>query len=276
MVDSPRISYAESSISMTQTLGIAAVRQALALDAQLNWFAIQWDRAAEQFDPAGQWLPTPEKVAEYCQWMEMAEEPARYLLQGARELRNNPALVMLAWQYHWAMFMPQAVRPDPGTPWFPLPESLGLAGRMFQAVVILSGIPRYRSEHQRRGIPEAISKANLAGIELWMRSYLTRFGQWGFDRGSWLSNHLCDRLVRMDRLEFGMSRFNFGFTILKARSGDHRVLALADTGMRLRSDGRFHDAAGTAMDDPGWGTYQRITDQAISGYPVIAPNVVAR
>jgi len=264
---------------MSNAWTYTATCQTLGLTNQMEWFRTQWDQAAEAFDPAGDWLPTEAQAAEYCAWIGMTDEVSRLVVQGVREVRHKPALVMLAWQYYWAMFLPAAIRPWTPVPWFmlpPAPPEQDFAGRMFQAVVILSGIPRYRTEHAARGIPEKISRDNLLGIELWMHNYRQRFGQWGFDRGSWLANHITDRLVRMQRLEFGLSRFAFGFTLLRERCGEHRVVALADSGLRLRQDGRYQNAQGTPADDPGWGTYLMGNEKTITGYPVVEPNVVAR
>lgn len=252
------------------------VRQALGLQDELAWFQAQWAGAAESFEPGGDWLPTPPSAAETCAWIGMDEAIARLVVQGVREVAAHPALNLLAWQYYWALFAPAAIRPAPPVPWVSLPPALDFAGRLFQAVVILSGVPRYRREHAQRGIPEAITRDNLAGIELWIRNYYKRFGMWGFDRGPWLNNHLCCRLVRMERLEFGMSRLNFGFAILRQRVGEPRLLALAETGIRLRRDGRWHNAQGTDGDDPGWSPWLRRETGVLAGYPVVSPNVVAR
>lgn len=257
-------------------LSYRGVRQALHLQEEIAWFENQWDRVAAEFDPQGDWLPTPQTASDYCRWIGMDEELARSVVQGVHEVRAQPALVMLTWQYYSAMFGPAAIRPFPPVPWFTLPEALEVAGRMFQAVVLLSGIPRYRSEQALRGIPEQISRDNLAAIELWARNYRERFGKWGLDRGSWPTNHLCCRLVRMERLEFGLSHFHFGFTLLRQRTGERQVLALAESGLRLRQDGRFHAAQGTSITDPGWETQLLCGGNVITGCPVVAPNVVSR
>jgi len=256
-------------------LGYHAVRQALGLQDEIAWFESQWDSAASDFDPTGDWLPTPRTAGEDCRWIGMAADVAEQVVRGIEEVRANPALIMLAWQYYWAMFTPEATRPLPPVPWFDLPDTLGFAGRMFQTAVILSGIPRYRREQNQRGIPSPTSRENLASLELWMRDYHRRLGQWGFDHGSWLMHHLCGRLMRLGRLEFGISDFVFGFTLLRQRTGERTVLALADSGLRLRQDGRFHSAQGTSPTDPGWGTHLLCTEQVIAGYPVVDPNVVS-
>lgn len=251
------------------------VCQALGVRDEIASFEAQWNSVAASFNPRGDWLPTPSVAADYCHWMGTDEKVSQVVIDGVAAVCAQPALVMLSWQYYAALFAPTAIRPLPQVTWFNLHEALGLAGRMFQLVVILSGLPRFRREHGHRGIPELISRSTLEGIELWMRNYRERFSHWGFDRGSWLIHHLCSRLVRMERLEFGLSFFNFGFTLLRQRAGERQVLALADSGLRLRQDGRFHSAQGTASTDYGWETELRCDDRVIEGYPVLDPNVVA-
>jgi len=257
-------------------LSYVRVCQALGVHKEMASFEAQWNSAAASFNPDGDWLPSPSTAADFCRWMGMEEAVAQVVIDGVAEVCAHPALVMLSWQYYVALFAPTAIRPLPQVAWFNLPEALGHAGRMFQAAVILSGLPRFRHEHGQRGIPEIITRSTLEGLELWMRNYRERFGQWGFDRGSWLMHHLCSRLVRLERLEFGLSFFNFDFTYFRQRAGARQVLALADSGLLLREDGRFHSAQGTASTDHAWETELRCDDQAIEGYPVLDCNVVAR
>ncbi len=253
-------------------LSYSAVCRSLGLHDQIAGFQSQWDRAAEEFHVDGDWLPTPQVAADYCNWIGMDEKISSSVVEGARLLRTQPPLVMLAWQYYWAM----SIRPLPPIPWVHLPAVLGLAGRMFQVVVVLSGIPRYRHEHSQRGIPGEVTRDNLAVIELWMRNYFARFGEWGLERGSWIKEHLSGRLVRLGRLEFGISKYEFSFTILKQRGGGRQVLALADSGMHFREDGRFYNAQGTNPSEGGWKAQLQIGDQFITGHPVVDPNVVSR
>jgi hypothetical protein len=142
------------------------------------------------------------------------------------------------------------VGPDPG---------------LYYLLLALAVLPRMLAQHQRRGIPEEISRACCSHFTASVRLYgLTRGGAPGMAPRTlfWLRNHLDGVLIRLGRLEYMVRPFGGRLRAYRHRQTGE-VVALATPGLALTPEGLLDDGAGggptTCLEELG---------DSVRGYPI--------
>ena len=76
------------------------------------------------------------------------------------------------------------------------------------AIGLLNRLSEVRELHAQRAVPEAVTKATLLDMEVWLREYRRKHGSWGFDQADWTNLHFSGRLLALGRLQFEITGFN--------------------------------------------------------------------
>jgi hypothetical protein len=90
--------------------------------------------------------------------------------------------------------------------WPPIPQSLGVLGRLFYAYVFLAAVPDIRRWHQQRDIPDGVSWATLADLGRHLAIHRRIRGHGGLESPSWLRPHFRGALYQLGRLQFCRSQ----------------------------------------------------------------------
>ncbi|HEU4423092.1 MAG TPA: acyltransferase domain-containing protein [Pilimelia sp.] len=107
-----------------------------------------------------------------------------------------------------------------GPPPFPaLPAAMGPLHRYFYVYVLLAALPRVRTLHRERGIPDETSRLTLADLGRNMAVHRRRHGAGGLDQGSWLMPHFRGVIYQLGRLQFERARLGTRTGVAVAAAG---------------------------------------------------------
>lgn len=190
------------------------------------------------------------------------------LTTSARVISETPVLRRLLWHCHWVLFGRRNEQDDPPTYWPMLSEKWGEPGRLFYAMVLLSGMKDLLHRHGALGIPRTITDDTLSDLPRWLRQYHDRHGQWGLAEMGWLASHFAGRLFKLGRLQFRFERFPHDMHVFGRRE-NVACCVLAGEGMRFRADGQFDGTDGIHDETGAWiATYERMVSGDVRGYPM--------
>lgn len=194
-----------------------------------------------------QGIPTflrEEGVLESCEYAGLPEEIRDDVVRTARVVREELALLHLAWHCHWRMFHDPSFERREVREWTSLERLLGAESGSFCLLLITSGIPKGRVEYEARKIPRAVVVETLGDIEVWVDDHRRRRSRIGLRLVGlgWLLNHLYGSLYQLGRLQFAPGLFHGRLRVYRNRR-DERVVALSERGVRFRPDGQV-DGAG--------------------------------
>jgi len=78
-------------------------------------------------------------------------------------------------------------------------------------------------------------------VELWIKDYHDKNGEWGFAAKGWLVDSFLGELFRIGRLQFHFEKFPYDFTVFRSKISK-KVVMLARDGLSFRPDGQFANA----------------------------------
>jgi len=200
-----------------------------------------------------------------------APEGIEAAIAAAATVAGDEALRALAWHYH--CFLYGGERPDwhRATHWPRLAEGLGETARLFNSLVLLSGLSRMHAEHRAHGVPAEVIGATLANVRAGLGGPQDDHGPGMSPRNvAWFSNFLRGELYRLGRLQFQFG--TFGRPLRAFRHRESRVvLALSEGGTRFRADGQRATA-----EEEGWTTTLEVNEGGAMGYPILPTGAAAR
>ena len=250
-------------------LDFDAVLEALDIPAYAEAVRPGWEDSEGSLPAELVFFLDAEWLAEACRAVSLSEDAVPALRATARRVQGSPALQRLAWHYHHLLFKSTAdTRPDVFA-WPTLENVLGDAAGTFYLLVALSGLQGAQAFHAERGIPQQVRRDTYADAALWAHEWHEAHGVWGLERriGRWLTNHFVGDLYRLGRLQFMQRPFRGRLRAFRhLRTGE--VLAVAEDGVRFRSDGQI-DGAGEVHDPEGaWTSSLRVTQEGVRGNPI--------
>lgn len=130
------------------------------------------------------------------------------------------------WQREWT-----ALRFDPL-----VVERMGERASQFYLLAYLAALPYTWQLYQQRGISLEIFRATMLDFRFYMQDYFDLHGIWGYPVFPWVWRHLTGELYRLGRLQYMLTPFSAGVTVLRKRT-DQETLLLADPQQPLRADG---------------------------------------
>ncbi|HWL51642.1 MAG TPA: acyltransferase domain-containing protein [Chthoniobacteraceae bacterium] len=180
------------------------------------------------------------------------------LIESHRTIARSPGLRLLAQTTCATLFGREEV-PPPALP--RVAPALKLESGLLHAVALLFRLPRLRSEHARRGIPEAVTRATLEDLERWMDAFAEANGKPGLSEAAWLARHFQGRLLAVGRLQFEWTLFKLPYRVFR-HGDDGTPLVMATSGMDCDARGWPADSA------PAWQSVLREGDDGWEGHPV--------
>ncbi|MDD2706828.1 MAG: acyltransferase domain-containing protein [Verrucomicrobiae bacterium] len=151
--------------------------------------------------------------------------------------------------------------------WPQLPGDPCVAGPLFYAFVLLSGLAHVERVHRSAGVSPAVTSDTLGDLDLWIRECKRRHGEWGFREKGWLYHHFTGNLIKLGRLQYVRDVFSHPLRFYR-RQGTGAVVALAEDGLVFREDGQFANADGGAVRTGLWRSRLTVTDDRITGNPI--------
>jgi hypothetical protein len=233
----------------------------------------EWDQAEMALPEEGETFFSEEAIGGACAFAGMSAEPREALLETRRLIERNPLLRRLAWQAHYLLFHSPHDHWRGMGHWPMLPAEQRAVADLFNAVVLISGVPHMAAFYTQLGIPIRIATDTLKDIELWMREYRTLHGRWGLVEYPWLVLHLKGDVFALGRLQFQFCRFPLDFHAWHNPGNGQRMLFAGDS-MWFRRDGQFNGTNGW-QDGAAWTTAYVEDETSVTGYPIDARQGVA-
>ena len=141
-------------------------------------------------------------------------------------------------------------------------------GGMFQAILLISGLPRLLRFYKKRNIPEQVMIDTLSDIDIWMKDFYTKNGVWGLKEFWWIFNHFSGRLFRLGRLQFIKADFSGNMRVFRNKNTS-RVISISETGIKYRTDGQV-DGTNDVYDHHGaWVSNYSEDEKTIKGSPIL-------
>jgi hypothetical protein len=146
-------------------------------------------------------------------------------------------------------------------------ERLGERAVQFYLLAYMAALPYTWQVYQRRGISLEIFQATMLDIQFYMQDYFDLHGTWGYTVFPWLWRHLAGELFRLGRLQYMLTTFSGGVTVLRRRA-NQEILLLADPQQPLRADGWAWGAglAEGAKTPPSSATWQPLFEAQADGW----------
>ena len=221
-----------------------------------------WPESKQNFDSARMPFLNPDSITAVNDMLRLSEGPFQALIAAAEIIRGNQSLMMLAWHWHYLLFhLPDF---DEDVRNWPLPEAaMGDLAPMFPAVIAMSGVSHMLVFHRKRGVPEEISRAGLADLELWLQDYKSKHGVWGLAELGWLVIQLHGELYQLGRLQFRPAKNGLHIRVFQ-NPGDRSILIFSTPDIKYRKDGMM-DGTNGRFDPDAWTSYLEIDGRTASG-----------
>jgi hypothetical protein len=135
----------------------------------------------------------------------------------------------------------------------------------WNALAVVSAFPEALEKHRARRVPASISRATFFDLQRRMEEYYDREGEWGFDRLSWMSNHVGGHFFEIGRLQYAIGTFGYLYRVYRD-SETGTVVPMALAGRRCTLDGWPVDGA------TGFETHLDERESGIYGHPASGEN----
>lgn len=192
---------------------------------------------------------SPAAVKAACAAIGMSDRATRVLVDAATAIAGSPRLRGTAIRCAELVFDLGLPAKEAVALW-PVPVDRSGLPPFFDPTVLLAGYRRLVSEHLRRRIPPAVTRATLRDLDLWMDHRLAAGGGWDPRQTGWIARHFTCRLFQLGRLQFEPRACSLPFAVFRSRRGAAPAV-LAEGGRRFRGDGQFADAdRGSRPDGP--------------------------
>lgn len=196
----------------------------------------------------------------------LSELQRKALAEAADYFSRSPDLCRLVWHCHRLAFLSPEPDPDLISSWNPAAADSAAQLSLFHAIVLLTGVPSVFARQQKRGIPRDITADTLSDVGVWMESYLTTHKRPGLAQFGWLSGHFCDKLFKLGRLQFNLSKFWYPYrAFLNEQTAT--IATVSAAGVQYRGDGQI-DGANGIHDAQAWTAECRETDAEIVANPI--------
>ncbi|MBI3945769.1 MAG: DUF5596 domain-containing protein [Armatimonadetes bacterium] len=213
---------------------------------------------------------SPATFLESRAFCEAPSEADPVLIEAARRVRENPALLHLAWHCQRLLFDYRDYDASEVRHWPDLAEALGDLSGVFYLLVALSAIPRMRAHDARQGIPEAVTRNGSRRVPETMRSFAERHaGRRGVRPGTlpWLRHHVWGDLYRPGRLEYMARPFRGRLRAFRHRvTGE--VIALSEADVVFNAEGYVDSGALAEAPGERWTARLVEDERAVTGSPI--------
>ena len=242
------------------------ILKTLGVDSVIEILAPHWNQSESSFPAAGPRFLVPEAITRARELGRLPAAADFELHQAARRISSSPELLHLAWHCHRLLYEHLDYEMAKIGQWPILDGALGELSGAFYLLIALEAIPRMRAVHQRRDIPEPISRDTCSHYPEPVRLYRDHHeGQFGMLPRAlyWLRNHIQGDLYRLGRLEYMVKPFRGQLKAFRHRE-TRAVIALALAESRFDAEG-FVARSDTAE---VWEAGLEERDGSVVGFPI--------
>lgn len=227
-----------------------------------------WDQAMADLRELPPAFLTPAQVKVNREWCGFDPATGPIFEAAAEKIARSEALSRMTWLIYWLVFE-RAERPLPKLPQFK--QALGEDGIFLHLLAAMAIVPLIREFHRGIGVAEDVTRACCNRVRCFSSNYeRAHNGHPGIfpNQLSWLRHYASGSLLfRLGRLEYWAAPFHGWITAFRnRRTGE--VLALANAGLHLNSNGLGFDPAKVSQYGEGWTSTLEITATAARGYPI--------
>jgi hypothetical protein len=240
----------------------------LRLDVSPEVFRPHWEESEAGLPDGIPSFLQPEEIRRNHSWSSLAPETEPSLLDAAARIRQEPALVMLAWHCYRLLY--EHVDYEQTREWPALEPVLKEQSGAFYLLIALGLVPRVLELHRKMGVSEDITRETLQQIACYSRNY-RRMTDGGLGipvkQLYWLRHYDAGRLFRVGRFEYMLRPFRAQIGVYRHRHTG-RVIALAPDGVCYNKEGYVDGTAGVADTEHGWTATFAEDDEVAVGYPI--------
>jgi len=177
-------------------------------------------------------------IQEICRYSGLSAEAESLLCETAETVRENPALLRLAWHCSRLAFEHLDYGADELGQWPELDHVLPERSGLFYLLIALDMAPRTRARHQELGVAEEITRASCANLRVHAERHTLATGRWGTLPRLlfWLRYHTMGELFRLGRFQFMIRPFRGQLNAYRHRD-TAAIVALANDGVRYSQEG---------------------------------------
>lgn len=237
-------------------------------DAALEVFRPYWEDSVASLGDSVPPFLTVDEIRRNLSWSRLAPETEAVLLDAAARIRQEPALVLLAWHCYRLLF--EHLDYDKTREWPTLESALRELCGAFYLLVALALVPRVLALHHRMGVPEEITRDTCQQIACFSMNYRRMTDGWvgiPIKQLYWLRHYDAGRLFRVGRFEYMLRPFAAGISVYRHRESG-RVMTLAPDGARYNKEGYVDGSAGIVDTEHGWTATLTVDNDAVVGYPI--------
>lgn len=247
---------------------LEAVLAQLREDAALEVLYPHWEESVTSLGDSVPSFLTDDEIRSSFAWSGLATETEPALLCAAAHIRQEPALVSLAWHCHQLLY--EHLDYDKTREWPTLEAALGERCGTFYLLVALALVPRVLTLHRQMGVPEDVTRDTCQQIACFSSNYRRMTDGWlgiPIKQLYWLRHYDAGRLFRVGRFEYMLRPFGAAISVYRHRESG-RVIALAPDGVRYNREGYVDGSAGIVDAEHGWAATLTVDDHAVVGYPI--------
>lgn len=231
-------------------------------------FSLEGEAAPSEFDDAPEILSKSFIVGNAAE-AGLDEESVEQLLKTAGRISSDPSLKWL-FQYSHFLIFKSCKRDERIGSQFPDMESvMGSEGPTFLMLLALSGIPESREYFRKMDMPQDVADWAVRDLSIWCRHFKENKGFVGLTPRilGWSCGLLRGGLYRLGRLQFNIRPFG-GLLRAYRNKNSNEVIALAEDGLELDSEGQF-DGVDDVFDEAGaWKSVLHVENGKATGNPV--------
>jgi len=243
----------------------------LGLGASAELFRPHWEESEACLPPDGLPFLKPEELEAAFDYGGVYPEMRPLVHETAQRVRESKDLTLLAWHCHQLLwehisdYLTATVRQ-----WPPLKGALpDELAPVFYAPLALSGVPRVRAFHKKRGVPDEITRSTCLGVQHGIFVYRYFRKAWGQDVGqlNWFRHSVIGDLYEIGRHQYMVKPFKPGQIVCRnAQTGE--TLAVAQDGLRFRPNGLRFGKEYADEEAQSWTSRLVEDDKGFTGNPI--------
>jgi hypothetical protein len=240
----------------------------LGLEEYKNVFFFESEILSSEFDDAPEILS--EKFISFnANEAGLDSESIEKLLAVAKRISGDSSLNLLFQYSHFLIFKSVRRNERIGADFPDMESVMGSDGPAFLMLLAISGIPESREYFKKMKMPQDVADWAVRDLGLWCEHFKLNKGIVGLTPRilGWECELIRGGLYRLGRLQFNIRPFGGRLRVYRNRSS-REVLALAEDGLRLNSDGQF-DGVDDIFDEKGaWTSTLLLESGKVEGNPV--------
>ncbi len=227
-----------------------------------------WEESEATFPGKRPSFLTPAEFKASREWGGFGPEVDPILEETADRIATNPALLRLAWHGYRLLFE----NPDYNgfRDWPALEHALSEFSSVFYLLLGLAAIPRLRTVHKSRDVPEQITRDTALDMRIGAHRYKSiSNGRLGMERRLLFWHRLVSSgdLYRLGRMQYILRPFRGQLRAYRNQK-TNQILALSEEGIRFNGEGYVDGAGGIPDGQNGWTSRFLETETSVTGSPI--------